>query len=196
MGYAIDGVEGKELTLVRGVTYRLQLQDVPVTYPLYLTTSPAGAGRDGYYRGVDGSFVSGNGVLIFTPDATTPPTLYYNSSSLHYPYMGGAIHVADVSAAPLESNVGAGIGLSEPYPNPANGHVTLSLAVRSSEHVRVALYDMSGELSMVLHDGMVTAGGAFDLGFDASVLSGGIYECVAVGRTFVSRRRVVVPCGR
>jgi hypothetical protein len=195
MGYAIDGVEGKTLTLVRGTTYRFQLQDVEVGYPFYITTSPAGAGGKQYTKGVDGNMVSGNGVLTFTPDSSAPPLLYYQSFSLHYPYMGGMLNIVD-SLPPSgvdERGVGAAIaGLSDLYPNPSSGHASVVLSVDRTQSVRVALYSMRGERVATLHDGAITRQAPLTLGFDTSTLPAGVYECVAVGATFLSRRAVVV----
>src|SRR5690606_21172716 len=37
--YYLDGVEGLELHLTRGVTYTFQMEDVPAMHPFYISTS-------------------------------------------------------------------------------------------------------------------------------------------------------------
>lgn len=78
-GYVIDGVEGKELTLVRGITYYF---DVNATgFPFMITTSPTG----GDTLSIVNSGVTNNkvqaGMLTFTPSASLPSVVYYNCTN-------------------------------------------------------------------------------------------------------------------
>ena len=78
-GYVIDGVEGKELTLVRGITYYF---DVNATgFPFMITTSPTG----GDTLSIINSGVTNNklqaGMLTFTPSASLPSVVYYNCTN-------------------------------------------------------------------------------------------------------------------
>lgn len=78
-GYVIDGVEGKELTLVRGITYYF---DVNATgFPFMITTSPVGGDTLSIVNtGVTNNKVS-VGMLTFTPTASMPSLLYYNCTT-------------------------------------------------------------------------------------------------------------------
>jgi hypothetical protein len=190
MGYAINGVEGKELTLQRGVTYTFQMQNIPVTYPFCITTNPAGGASGLYYKGVSGNFVSGNGVLTFTPDSSAPDVLWYQSTSLHYPYIGWKINITGTASAPDDAISGSKVLLSEPRPNPAVGTTSLRLTVDRPQMTRVSLHDMTGKIVSILHDGFVASEQA--LSFDASTLPAGIYNCVAIIGDKVMSKRVVV----
>ncbi len=89
-GYVIDGVQGAELTLTRGVTYTFRI-NAPL-HPFYLTADPAGGPSDKgeYAVGVTGSKTQ-KGVFTFTPGASTPSLLYYQCAA--HPYMGWKIHI-------------------------------------------------------------------------------------------------------
>jgi hypothetical protein len=76
IGYTINGVQGMELTLMRGHTYTFGI-DAP-GHPFYLTTDAnGGPGAPGEITtGVMGSETQ-NGTLTFTPGASTPNLIYY-----------------------------------------------------------------------------------------------------------------------
>jgi hypothetical protein len=90
IGYVINGVQGMELTLVRGTTYTFGI-DTP-GHPFYLTTDPVGgAGAPGEITaGVTGSLVD-VGTLTFTPGASTPNLIYYQCGV--HQYMGWKIDI-------------------------------------------------------------------------------------------------------
>ena len=90
IGYTINGVQGKELTLTRGHTYTFGI-DTP-GHPFYLTTDPVGgAGAPGEITaGVMGSQTQ-SGTLTFTPDASTPSLIYYQCAV--HQYMGWKIDI-------------------------------------------------------------------------------------------------------
>ncbi len=90
LGYVVDGVEGKALTLTRGQTYTFGI-NAP-GHPFYLSTNPGGgAGFPGEWTtGVTGSRTE-LGLLTFTSDAYTPGTLYYDCG-VHLD-MGGTITI-------------------------------------------------------------------------------------------------------
>ncbi len=60
------------------------------------------------------------------------------------------------------------------YPNPAQGPVTLVLAVPTTGEVRVEVFDLLGRRAVVLHDGPLAAG-PHTLRFDAIGLPSGVY---------------------
>ena len=191
MGYVIDGVEGKELTLQRGVRYTFQMQDVDITYPFIIAKMTLTGRTEAFYNGVEGNFVSGNGALYFTPDSTAPGVLWYASSSHHYPNMGWKINITGTASAPSDApDASAGTRLSQAWPNPAQGRTTLQLDVDRAQQVRVTLHDAAGNLAGVIHDGVVA--GSLPLSFDTAALPAGLYNCVAVVGGRVISRKVIV----
>ncbi len=90
-GFLVNGVPGKELVLVRGKTYTFKV-NTDVKHDFYLSLSRTGWGAATYSKGVDGNFTY-NGIVTFTPDASTPDTLYYQCRN--HKNMGGVIHVVN-----------------------------------------------------------------------------------------------------
>lgn len=192
-GFVIDGVQGKELTLVRGTTYTFQSQGIPSFHPFYISTSEKGAGAGTYSAGVTGNGAWGSRKLVFTPGESTPDLLWYQCQTNHlsHNYMGWKLNIVDGTASVDESPLGAlSARLSDPMPNPASGQTSLTLQVERPQQVRVVLYGMRGEIVAKLHDGMV--GGSVAVGINTSELSEGVYTCVASGETFTTSRRVIV----
>jgi hypothetical protein len=100
--YFIKGQSRPTLVLVRGKIYTFNLDGTTTSgHPFYFSTSDAGGGAtySGIYTsGVTDSNVS-SGTITFSPDASTPDTLYYYSGSTAG--MGNSITVIDASELSL-----------------------------------------------------------------------------------------------
>jgi hypothetical protein len=190
-GFMIDGVEGKELTLMRGTIYTFQLQNVPQFHPFYLSTSADGGGAAPYTAGVTGTPATGNAVVTFAPDASTPDLLWYQCN--FHPKMGWRINIVDATSS-VDIDPGATLSalLSNPSPNPVASSSSMTLQVGRQQSLSVTLYSASGEKVATLHEGMSTPGQPLVITLDAAGLSNGIYDIVARGESFVEHRRVVV----
>lgn len=108
------GVQGRDLILERGVTYTIQLVNVPAHHPFYISTSVSGGGAGVYNDGVTGNFSTGNSVVTFTPGLDTPSLLYYQCGS--HDFMGGRIHVIGeitVDLEPIAEGLTAPVYLTE-----------------------------------------------------------------------------------
>lgn len=90
-GFAVDGVQGRTLTLVRGQTYTFEI-DTGVTHDFYFSTKPIGWGMDTLTAGVKGNYTY-KGLVTFKPTAETPDTVYY--SCRNHKYMGGDIRIVN-----------------------------------------------------------------------------------------------------
>jgi hypothetical protein len=88
-GFTVNGVQGKDLAVVRGEKYKF-IVDTGVQHDFYLTTAPAGWGGGAYSDGVAGQFIY-QGEVSFAPSANTPDLLYYQCRN--HKYMGGKIYV-------------------------------------------------------------------------------------------------------
>lgn len=91
MGFAVNGVQGKPLVVVRGKTYSFHV-DAGIQHDFYLSTSDVGWGAAAYTNGVSGQFVY-EGVVTFKPDSDTPDVLYYQCRN--HKSMGGPIYVVN-----------------------------------------------------------------------------------------------------
>ncbi len=87
---------------------------------------------------------------------------------------------------------GGAFALAQTGPNPFTESTTLALTVARTQSVRVAVYDALGREVVRLHDGLVAAGAAQPLTFDAAALPGGVYFVRAVGETSTASRRLTL----
>ena len=87
--FVLNGVQGRPVVVVRGQTYTFDVK-TDVKHDFYLSTSDRGWGAAVYIRGVSGHFTY-EGPVTFSPDAETPPLLYYQCRN--HQFMGGEIHV-------------------------------------------------------------------------------------------------------
>ncbi|MEM1041859.1 MAG: PQQ-binding-like beta-propeller repeat protein [Bacteroidota bacterium] len=81
--------------------------------------------------------------------------------------------------------------LSDAFPNPSGGSVTVELSVPQAERVEVGVFDLLGRRVAVLHDGMLEAG-VHPLRFDGRGLPAGVYVVRAAGSSFAEARRVTI----
>ena len=85
-------VPGGRLVLNRGQTYTFTMLNVNAVHPLIITESVTGSpNATAWLRGVTNSGAFGNQTLTFTPDGSTPNTLYYQCA-IHL-RMGGQIDI-------------------------------------------------------------------------------------------------------
>ncbi len=94
LAYSLNGEEGKELTLVRGITYAFVTSGVSASHPFYISSNPAGAGAGVISDGVINNFITGTGqTLYFTPNSSHANLLYYQCNS--HLNMGWKINIID-----------------------------------------------------------------------------------------------------
>ena len=103
-GYVVDGIEGKELRLYRDNKYTFNID--AIEHPFYISKSMFGNGLSAITSGIsvshikygNGNFVE-KGKLEFTPNVTTPDTVYYASEVDSN--MGGKINIYTGAFVPL-----------------------------------------------------------------------------------------------
>ena len=104
LGYVVDGIEGKELRLYRDNKYTFNID--AIEHPFYISKSMFGNGLSAITSGISvshikygkGNFVE-KGKLEFTPNITTPDTVYYASEVDSN--MGGKINIYTGAFVPL-----------------------------------------------------------------------------------------------
>ncbi len=75
VGYVLDGIQGKELFVTKGVNYTFN--GTFPGHPFHITTSAAGGNfTNEVFSGVTNSQLQG-GAMVFTPNTTHPALLYY-----------------------------------------------------------------------------------------------------------------------
>ena len=78
--------------------------------------------------------------------------------------------------------------LEQNYPNPFNPSTTIKIKVAATEHVKITMFNASGQMIRVLAD-RIYSPGSYSLIWDAkddqgNVLSSGIYYCEMVSKDF------------
>ncbi len=91
IGFAIDGMFGRELVLTRGETYVFDV-DTSVRHDFYFSTEAKGRGAGTVTEGVFGQFVY-KGNVTFTPNKAAPRRVFY--ACRNHKFMGGLIHIVD-----------------------------------------------------------------------------------------------------
>jgi len=91
LGFAINGIQGRTLVLVRGHTYSFNINTGPM-HDFYISTDPLGWGTAPLTAGVVGNFTY-KGKVTFTPSAETPDLVYY--ACRNHKFMGGEIHIVN-----------------------------------------------------------------------------------------------------
>jgi len=94
LGFSVNGVQGKALVLERGKTYTFNV-DTNIRHDFYLATKGVGRGGFTLAKGVKGNFLY-EGELTFTPDSSTPDTVYY--ACRNHTYMGAPMFITNDAA--------------------------------------------------------------------------------------------------
>ncbi len=82
--------------------------------------------------------------------------------------------------------------LTPPYPNPFNPQAQFSLAVRQTQQVRVAVYDVLGREVAQLFNGVLPANETHQFTIDGSGFSSGLYLVQVIGEQFSATRQVTL----
>ena len=171
--YVIDGVEANTLTLMRGVTYTFQMDNVSSIHPFYISTSNVGGGGGAFDDGVAGNFATGNDVLTFTPDANTPDELFYQCGI--HAFMGGQINIVGTGTDTDDVLLPTRFALRGNYPNPFQEETTLRFDLPRDAEVQVQVFNMLGQETLSLRPRRMSAGTSRSLTIVAADLLPGLY---------------------
>jgi hypothetical protein len=166
------------------------------------------------FSDLTGSFVGGHGTTL------VPQTYSYQDVSggdgewwyrLKQVDLGGAVHYSEpirVVGDAADAGIGPGtFELQGNYPNPFNPVTTIGLRVAgsglrgaenstltpepSTQHVRLAVYDLLGrEVAVLLNE--EKAPGTYEIRWDASKFPSGVYFCRMTSENFVGYQKMVL----
>ena len=186
-GYAINGVQGAELTLQRGQTYTFQMSGVPGLHPFYISTDAAGSGLGTYSDGVTGTPGTGNAAVTFTVPANAPDLLWYQC--LFHDFMGWRMNVVGSSSA---EGGAAGYALAPQSANPGRGAVRFAVTVPTTAEASVEVLSADGRRVAMLHDGTLGGGMAQTFTLDTAGLAAGVYVVRARSGSWEARQTVTL----
>ncbi len=83
-------------------------------------------------------------------------------------------------------------GLSEAYPSPGNPMASITLRLRASENVTIAVFDILGRQVAVLHSGVLSEETPHVFRIDGARLGTGMVLVRAQGETFSETRSVML----
>ncbi len=166
--YVIDGVQGAELELERGVTYEFEVS--ASGHPFFLSVNESWSGYDGEITdGVENSRVQ-NGTLTFTPNDSHPDQIYYQCG--FHANMGWIINLT--GGAEEEQEFTAFLsGASEVPPvfTPASGSVSAvldgnTLTLTGSFEGLSAPVEPVGGTGVHIHTGFTGENGGVEVSLD------------------------------
>lgn len=181
-----------ELTSFDAVTDN---QDVHLTWTTASETNNAGfevqRKREGAFQQI--GFVEGNGTT------NVPQTYRFAARELEAGTHTFRLKQIDFDGAfeyspEVEVTIGvdASSTLSAIHPNPARQNAQFTVAVRQTQPVTIALYDVRGRRVATLFDGPLAAGQTHQFEISGLDLANGLYFVRATGTRFTSTRRVTL----
>lgn len=102
------------------------------------------------------------------------------------------VKFSDVTAiTPQNNQVPGGFSLSQNYPNPFNPSTKISFSLPKASFVKMAVYDVTGkEVETLVNENMNA--GSFEVDFNASKLTSGIYFCRITAGEFTDVKKMML----
>ncbi len=105
--------------------------------------------------------------------------------------MGTVKYSQSVGVIQQQNGIPEGFRLSQNYPNPFNPSTKISFSLPKSSFVKMAVYDITGREVETLVDMNMTAG-TFEVDFDASKLTSGVYFYKITTEGFTDTRKMML----
>lgn len=102
--------------------------------------------------------------------------------------------VIEYSATPVESNpdLPKTVKLGQNYPNPFNPVTHIPFELSKTQRLKLTIFDITGRKVSILMDEEMTPAGFYNIPFNGSGLSSGIYIYVLEGEEFVESKKMVL----
>ena len=77
------------------------------------------------------------------------------------------------------------------YPNPFKESATFYFRINENQTLYMAIYDINGQLKDILIDNRTITNGSYEINYDGSGLTNGLYYCILRGNSTKSIKFVV-----
>jgi hypothetical protein len=105
---------------------------------------------------------------------------------------GGSLLHPYTSVEEIDNDVPQTFFVDQNYPNPFNPTTTIRFGVPTTTFVTVNVFNMLGQHMVTIFEGDVT-GGTYEIPFDASILSSGVYLYrIQAGETVTTKRMILI----
>ncbi|MCB0713888.1 MAG: hypothetical protein KDD67_16295 [Ignavibacteriae bacterium] len=191
-GYAVNGVEGDTLIVVRNKLYvfDVSVADKELSFSFY--TEPIGGTKDFYNSEFIESANGSGSIRNVRADKTTRDTVYYASTD--EPWVGGTILVVDSlpTSNVTERRQSMLAGESRAIPNPCVERATIEFSLEHPSVVSLELVDLLGR-RVIFHAGGAMESGERGISIDTERIESGLYHYRVIA---VSEDREEVLTGR
>ncbi len=155
-----------------------------------ITTLNGVTGVRGVFRLPTGNYLTTNSAGLYEIDDTTGALVrqIYATSNLQYIDLYDPAFVTSVennNEIPLRYN------LYNNYPNPFNPVTTIKYEIPEKSQVSIKVFDNLGREVAELFSGIRTAG-VYEIGFDGTGLSSGIYHCILRSGNFTKSIKMIL----
>ena len=150
-GYAMNGVEGDTLILVRDSHYVFNIHatfsEPKIGTTFHFNLNAIGGGHDIYDNKFTEEQMISKGIWTVVPSEDDPDTLYYGSSD--EPWMGGTIVLVDSMVSGIKEEAREFIaGESRVYPNPCSEETAIEFLLEEPSRVQLEVLDGLGRIVM------------------------------------------------
>ena len=131
---------------------------------------------------------------LYTYDVNNNLTVWLSQSwagtswEMHYNYLYSYVPVTEVNEDLSFVN---SYGLSNNYPNPFNPSTKITYSIPERSNVSLKVFDLLGSLVAELANGEIEAG-TYDINFNASQLSSGIYFYRLQAGNFIESKKMIL----
>lgn len=144
MGFAVDGIAGKEIVVERGQAYLFEVE-TDIKHDFYLATNSVGWGAGVLTEGVKGNFTY-QGSVEFKPVGTTPGLVYYQCRN--HKAMGWKIHVVNKGEKPAQLGKASDASMAVTIPPGGENLAAVVDEVQVRQKIQFAKTLLSGSVAL------------------------------------------------